>query len=123
MKLEVLLLKLSEGMLVSVEIFTLTLLFSLPLGLFVAFGRMSKNPLLRNIIKIYISIMRGTPLSAVDGCLFQPYYIFGLPTPHRFLAVIVDLSNYAHILRVYYGISPCPWAREPPKSIIRHRRL
>ena len=58
----VMLLKLAEGMLKSVEIFTLTLLFSLPLGLFVAFGRMSKNALLRNIIKLYISIMRGTPL-------------------------------------------------------------
>ena len=46
----VMLLKLAEGMLKSVEIFTLTLLLSLPLGLFVAFGRMSKI-LIRNIIK------------------------------------------------------------------------
>ncbi|HBN83144.1 MAG TPA: polar amino acid ABC transporter permease, partial [Clostridiales bacterium] len=54
--------ELSKGMLKSVEIFTLTLIFSLPLGLFVAFGRMSKNPIIKNIIKVYISIMRGTPL-------------------------------------------------------------
>ena len=54
--------KIAEGMAVSVEIFVLTLIFSLPLGLFVAFGRMSKNIILKNIVKIYISIMRGTPL-------------------------------------------------------------
>lgn len=112
MKLEVLLLKLSEGMLVSVEIFTLTLLFSLPLGLFVAFGRMSKNPLLRNIIKIYISIMRGTPLILqLMVVYFGPYYIFGLSTPHRFLAVIIGfVLNYAAYFAEIYraGIESMP---------------
>ena len=44
--------KIAEGMAVSVEIFVLTLIFSLPLGLFVAFGRMSKNIILKNIVKI-----------------------------------------------------------------------
>ena len=43
-------------------LFFLTLLFSLPLGLVIAFGRMSKNRLLCGIVKIYIAIMRGTPL-------------------------------------------------------------
>lgn len=112
MKLKVLLLKLSEGMLVSVEIFTLTLLFSLPLGLFVAFGRMSKNPLLRNIIKIYISIMRGTPLILqLMVVYFGPYYIFGLSTPHRFLAVIIGfVLNYAAYFAEIYraGIESMP---------------
>ena len=54
--------QLATGMLVTGEIFFLTLLFSLPLGLVISFGRMSKNGLLRTITKIYISIMRGTPL-------------------------------------------------------------
>ena len=54
--------KLSSGMLTSVEIFVLTLLFSLPLGMIVAFGRMSKNFLVRGITKLYIALMRGTPL-------------------------------------------------------------
>ena len=56
------LLQLSKGLVVSVEIFFLTLLFSLPLGLVVAFGRMSKNAVVRTVTKVYISIMRGTPL-------------------------------------------------------------
>ena len=50
--------QLAEGFLITVEIFVLTLLFSLPLGLTVAFGRMSKNAVIRTITKIYISIMR-----------------------------------------------------------------
>ena len=50
--------ELSTGMITSVEIFVLTLLFSLPLGLIVAYGRMSKIAPLRWLMKIYISIMR-----------------------------------------------------------------
>ena len=37
----------------------LTLIFSLPLGLLVSFGRMVKNPVLKNLFKLYISVMRG----------------------------------------------------------------
>ena len=46
------------GMGTTIQIFVLTLLFSLPLGLIIAFGRMSKNGILQTIMKIYISIMR-----------------------------------------------------------------
>ena len=126
MKLQVLLLKLSEGMLVSVEIFTLTLLFSLPLGLFVAFGRMSKNPLLRNIIKIYISIMRGTPLILqLMVVYFGPYYIFGLPTPHRFLAVIIGfVLNYAAYFAEIYraGIESMPLGQYEAAKVLGYNK-
>ncbi|HHT45671.1 MAG TPA: amino acid ABC transporter permease [Firmicutes bacterium] len=109
---QLLLLKLSEGMLVSVEIFTLTLLFSLPLGLFVSFGRMSKNPLLRNVVKIYISIMRGTPLMLqLMVVYFGPFYIFKMSTPDRFVAVIIGfVLNYAAYFAEIYraGIESMP---------------
>ena len=49
---------LGGGMVVTLEIFFLTLLFSLPLGLVIAFGRMSKNAIVRNVAKFYISVMR-----------------------------------------------------------------
>ena len=62
MTLSVMLKQLVAGMGVSVEIFFVTLIFSLPLGLLVCFGRMSKNFVLRTVVKGYISIMRGTPL-------------------------------------------------------------
>ena len=54
--------KLAEGMLASLAIFVLTLVFSLPLGLLLMFVRLSKVNVIRWIAKIYISIMRGTPL-------------------------------------------------------------
>ena len=53
---------LGNGMLTSLLIFCVTLLFSLPLGLLVCFGRRAKNPILQWIFRIYISVMRGTPL-------------------------------------------------------------
>lgn len=95
--------KLSEGMLESIKIYTLTLIFSLPLGLIVALCRMSKNWLLRNFTKLYISIMRGTPLILqLMVVYFGPYYIFKitLPRGYRFIAVIIGfVFNYA----AYFG--------------------
>ena len=62
MTIQQILMQLAGGMGTSIQIFAVTLIFSLPLGLFVALGRMSKNKLLQAVIKVYISIMRGTPL-------------------------------------------------------------
>ena len=62
MSFQVMISQLGSGMMTTIQIFLLTLIFSLPLGLLVAFGRMSKNAVIRTITKIYISIMRGTPL-------------------------------------------------------------
>ena len=71
--------QLGSGMVISIEIFLLTLLFSLPLGLVLSFGRMSKNRIIKSAAKIYISIMRGTPLMLqLMVVYFGPYYIFGL---------------------------------------------
>ena len=87
------------GLVKTVEIFILTLVFSLPLGLLISFGRMSKNAILKTIVKIYISIMRGTPLMLqliVD--YFAPYYLFGvkISRSYRFIAVILAFTlNYA----------------------------
>ena len=100
--------KLAGGMLTTVAIFGLTLLFSMPLGMAVAFGRMSKNKLIRNITKIYISIMRGTPLMLqVMVVSFGRYYLLGLQltSSYRFIAVIIGFSlNYAaYFAEIYRG--------------------
>lgn len=91
--------QLGSGMFVTTEIFVLTLLFSLPLGLVIAFGRMSKNGIIRNLTKIYISVMRGTPLMLqLMVVYFGPYYLFGIriSTSYRFTAVIIGfVINYA----------------------------
>lgn len=108
MTLPVMLSQLSSGMLISIEIFFLTLLFSLPLGLFLSFGRMSGNFLLRNISKFYISIMRGTPLMLqLLVVYFGPYFLFGISikTSYKFTAVIIGfILNYAaYFAEIYRG--------------------
>ncbi|HHU29847.1 MAG: amino acid ABC transporter permease [Bacillota bacterium] len=108
MPLSLLLLKLGEGMLVSIEIFCLTLIFSLPLGLLVAFGRMARNFILSNLVKFYISVMRGTPLMLqLMVVYFGPYYIFGIriSNSYRFVATIIGFSlNYAaYFAEIYRG--------------------
>lgn len=106
--------QLGEGMIVSVEIFLLTLLFALPLGLVVSFGRMSKNFLVSSLIKIYIAVMRGTPLMLqLIVVYFAPYYVFGIKISqsYRFVATIIAFSiNYAAYFAEIYraGIESMP---------------
>lgn len=96
------------GMVTSIEIFLLTLLFALPLGLAIAAGRMSKFAPLRWLMKIYISIMRGTPLMLqLIVIFFAPYYVFGisLSSEYRFISVIIAFTlNYAaYFAEIYRG--------------------
>ena len=91
--------RLIGGLGMSFLIFVLTLVFSLPLGLLIAFGRMAKNKLLSGIMRIYISIMRGTPLMLqLMVIFFGPHYLFKIPltASYRYVAVIIGFSlNYA----------------------------
>ena len=105
--------QLAEGFLITVEIFVLTLLFSLPLGLIVAFGRMSGCKVIRIISKIYISIMRGTPLMLqIIVVYFAPFYVFHLKVGnYRFPAIIIAFAlNYAAYFAEIYraGIESIP---------------
>ena len=114
MSLTVMLQQLAEGMLRSMGIFFLTLLFSLPLGLFVAFGRMSRNKVLQGAVRVYISIMRGTPLMLqLLAVYFGPYYLAGakLGRNWRFAAIILAfVINYAAYFAEIYrsGIASMP---------------
>lgn len=123
------LLQLSEGLAVSVEIFFLTLLFSLPLGLLVAFGRMSKNGLLRTITKVYISIMRGTPLMLqLIVVYFGPYYLFHvrISAAYRFIAVIIGFAvNYAAYFAEIYrgGIESMPRGQYEAAQVLGYSRM
>ena len=88
-----------RGMLASLAIFFLTLIFSIPLGLLLNAVRMSRVKVLQWIARIYISIMRGTPLMLqLLVVFFGPHFIFGIETSstYRFYAVIIGFSlNYA----------------------------
>jgi amino ABC transporter, permease protein, 3-TM region, his/glu/gln/arg/opine family len=100
--------QLSEGMLFSILIFSVTLILSLPLGLLVAFARMSKIEAIRIPASIYISIMRGTPLMLqLMVVYFGPYYIFGIKVVdnYRIIAALIGfVINYAaYFAEIYRG--------------------
>ena len=106
--------QLGSGMLISTQIFVITLLFSLPLGLVVAFGRMSKNRVISMIVKFYISIMRGTPLMLqLMVVYFGPYYLFHIKvgSSYRLTATFIGfVINYAAYFAEIYrsGIQSMP---------------
>lgn len=116
--------QLGEGMIVTGEIFFLTLLFSLPLGLVIAFGRMAKNGLIRTISKIYISIMRGTPLMLqLIVVYFAPYYVFEiqLGAGYRMVALILGfVLNYAAYFAEIYrsGIQSIPVGQHEAAQVL-----
>ena len=96
-----------EGMLRSCAIFILTILFSMPLGMIVMFLRRSRFTIVREITKIYIAIMRGTPLMLqLLMWYFGPYYLFGMNIRgYRFTAILLGFSmNYAaYFAEIYRG--------------------
>lgn len=100
--------QLRNGMLNTTIIFFLTVILSLPLGLIVCFGRMSKIAPIRWLTTVYIYIMRGTPLMLqLLVVYFGPYFIFGirLTASYRFYAVVIAFAiNYAaYFAEIYRG--------------------
>ncbi len=98
-------LQLAKGMGTTVGIFVLTLLFSLPLGLILSFGRMSKRGVVKGLSKFYISVMRGTPLMLqLIVVYFAPYYVFGIRISSAFV-----LNYAAYFAEIYRsGIESMP---------------
>ena len=90
----------------SLKIFLLTLLFSLPLGLVISFGSMSKFTPLRSLVRCFVWIIRGTPLMLQLIIIFYgPGLIFDLPSMPRFTATILAFAiNYAcYFSEIYRG--------------------
>lgn len=129
MSFSVMLQQLGSGMLKSMEIFVLTLIFSLPLGLLISFGRMSKNALVRTVMKLYISIMRGTPLMLqLLVVYFGPYYLFRMRIggSYRFAAIIVGFSlNYAAYFAEIYrsGIESMPVGQYEAAQVLGYNKV
>ena len=91
----------------SCAIFFLTLLFSLPLGLIVAFLRMSRVGVVRRVAQVYISILRGTPLMLqLLAVTYGPFYLFGAGVARNKLVpiIIAYAMNYAaYFAEIYRG--------------------
>ncbi|MEE8886331.1 MAG: ABC transporter permease subunit [Eubacteriales bacterium] len=109
-------LSLLEGFGTTVELFALTLLFALPLGLLICFGSMSKVKILSKIINIIIWIIRGTPLLLQLLIIYYGPGILsdgeiGFTNDTRFLAALIAfVINYACYFAVIYrgGIQSVP---------------
>ena len=99
-------LQLLAGFWESLKIFVLTLVFSLPLGLIICFGSMSSFRPLRSLVRVFVWIIRGTPLMLQLIIIFYgPGLMFGLPAMPRFTATIVAFAiNYAcYFSEIYRG--------------------
>lgn len=122
-------LQMKDGMTETVKIFFLTLVFTLPLGLIVAFGRMSKSFIIRNLTKFYIAVMRGTPLMLqLLVVYFGPYYLFRirLTTEYRFYAVIIGfVLNYAAYFAEIYrsGIESMPVGQYEAAKVLGYNKV
>lgn len=128
MSIETIVALLAEGMVTSIQIFFWTLVGSLPLGLFVAFGRMSKFKPLSWLVRFYISIMRGTPLLLqLFVVYFGPYYVFGLQTGENFrftATLIAFILNYsAYFAEIYRsGIESMPRGQYEAATVLGYSR-
>lgn len=104
----------SEGLGRTCAIFGLTLLFSLPLGLIFALLRKSRFAPVRMVMRVFISVLRGTPLMLqLLVVYFGPFYLFGMKIggSYRFLAIIIGFAlNYAAYFAEIYrsGIESMP---------------
>ena len=118
-----------DGMIETIKIFAYTLIFTLPLGMIVAFGRMSRFFIIRNITKLYIAIMRGTPLMLqLLVVYFGPYYIFhrSLTLEYRFYAVIIgSVLNYAAYFAEIYrsGIEAMPVGQYEAAKVLGYNKV
>ena len=120
---------LGQGFGVTLQIFFLTLVGSLPLGVVVALARMSRVKPIAWIMKFYISVMRGPPLMLqMFFIYFAPYYIFGIPLSmeSKFSATIVAfIINYAAYFAEIYrsGIQSIPRGQYEAAEVLGYSRL
>ena len=127
MTFEVMLKTMGTGMLRTCGIFFLTLLGSLPLGMVVALLRKSKIKPVQWIVKIYISIMRGTPLMLqLLVWYFGPFYLFGWSIKGwRFPAIVIGfVMNYAAYFAEIYrgGIEAIPVGQYEAAQVLGYTR-
>lgn len=128
MTITAMVLKMSEGLGRTWTIFGLTLLFSLPLGLGIAMMRMSGCRLLSGVVRIYISVMRGTPLMLqLLAVTYGPFYLFGASVArNKLIPIIIGFSlNYAAYFAEIYrgGIESMPVGQYEAAAVLGYDRF
>ncbi len=119
---------LGGGLILTLQIFCITLLGSLPLGVVIAICRMSKFKPLAWIFRAYISFMRGTPLMLqLMALMFGPYYLFGLNMgpDWKFVACSIGfIMNYAAYFAEIYrsGFQSIPKGQYEAADVLGYTR-
>lgn len=117
-----------SGLVFTVQIFFTTLVGSLPLGVVVALCRISKFKPLAYVARLYISIMRGTPLMLqLMAFMFGPYYLFGwnMDSNWKYVACTVGfILNYAAYFGEIYrsGIQSIPRGQYEAAAVLGYSR-
>ena len=118
-----------EGFLVSLQIFGFTLVGAVPLGVLVALLRMSRLTPVRLITRVYISVMRGTPLMLqMFAIYFAPYYVFGIqltPDSKWYATIVAFIVNYAAYFAEIYrsGIQSIPRGQYEAAEVLGYTRV
>ena len=120
--------KMSEGLGRTCAIFFLTLLFSLPLGLVIAALRRSRFRPLQTVTRVFISIIRGTPLMLqLLAVTYGPFYLFGASVArNKLVPIIVGFSvNYAAYFAEIYrgGIDSMPAGQYEAAAVLGYSRF
>jgi len=114
-----------DGAGVTLSIFFLTLLFSMPLGVLAAQGRMSKRRLVRAPVSLYIYVMRSTPLMLQ---IMFIYFLLPQVLPFRvdrFWAVIFAfVINYAAYFAEIFrsGIQSIPLGQHEAAKVLGYTK-
>ena len=128
MELSTMLNLLMSGFVFSAEIFAVTLVGAVPLGVFVALARMSKIKPIAVLARVYISIMRGTPLMLqLMFWMYGPYYILGIAMGSNWKFVACALGfilNYAAYFGEIYrsGIQSIPRGQYEAASVLGYTK-
>lgn len=118
-----------SGLAFTLQIFVTTLIGSLPLGVLVAFGRMSRFKPVALVTRLYISVMRGTPLMLqLMALMFGPYYLFGLQMGNdwKYWACSIGfIINYAAYFGEIYrgGIQSIPRGQYEAAEVLGYSRF
>ena len=113
----------------TLQIFVLTLVGSIPLAVPVALARMSKIRPLALLARIYISVMRGTPLMLqMFAIYFAPYYVFGIrltPDSKWHACIVAFIINYAAYFAEIYrsGIQSIPRGQYEAAEVLGYSRV
>ena len=118
-----------SGLAFTLQIFVTTLIGSLPLGVLVACGRMSRFKPVALVTRFYISVMRGTPLMLqLMALMFGPYYLFGLQMGNdwKYWACSIGfIINYAAYFGEIYrgGIQSIPRGQYEAAEVLGYSRF